>query len=157
MGHENFRQDFRKASCPALSLIGCPGLKKPSPFPMVLRFEKPNNNVSGIFYIFNLNILIYFNKKNNNIKFNLFLLIYIIQFCLIKLIVILQHGFICHSTFTTSKNCYRVEKKIFNISFMLILTAGSHLVPSIRLKDRSCICHFQFKARLMSFGAAVCL
>ena len=83
--------------------------------------------------------------------------IYLIQFCLNKLIFVLQHGFICHSAFTTSKNCYRVEKKIFNISFMLILTAGSHLVPSIRLKDCSCICHFQFKGRLMSFGATVCL
>ena len=139
MGHENFRQNLRKPSYPTLSLIGCPGLKKPSPFPMVLRFEKPNNNVSGIFYIFECFV------------------IYLIQFCLNKLIVVLQHGFICHSAFTTSKNCYRVEKKIFNISFMLILTAGSHLVPSIRLKDCSCICHFQFKGRLMSFGATVCL
>ena len=53
MGHKNFRQNLQKAFYPALSLIGVHRFNNAPRICEVLQFEKPNNNMRGIFIILN--------------------------------------------------------------------------------------------------------
>ena len=52
MGHENFRQNLRKASCPALSLIGVLRFNNAHTIFKVFQYEKENNNNKSEIFIF---------------------------------------------------------------------------------------------------------